>query len=157
MWFLVIVAGIVIVIAAGLLAGPARRAGHPALGGFSESAGLPVLGASIFIALGLAHHDAAGTLAWLVLAYAAGMGIISVAGNLSERARRAGHPALGNFTELASLPVSVASLWVALGLALRQADWTTPAWFLLVYAVCAVWRTLRQRRNNARPPVEPLT
>lgn len=38
MWFLVIVAGIVIVIAAGLLAGPARRAGHPALGNFTESA-----------------------------------------------------------------------------------------------------------------------
>ena len=48
MWFLVIVAGIVIVIAAGLLAGPARRAGHPALGNFTESAGLPVLGAYYF-------------------------------------------------------------------------------------------------------------
>ena len=154
MWFLVIVAGIVIVIAAGLLAGPARRAGHPALGSFTESATLPVVGASIFIALGLAHHDDAWTLAWLVLAYAAGMGIINVTGNLSERAHCAGHPALGSFTEWASLPVSAASIWFALELALRQVDWTAPAWFLLVYAACTVWRTLRQRRNNARPPAE---
>jgi len=91
------------------------------------------------------------------LVIVAGIVIVIAAGLLAGPARRAGHPALGNFTELASLPVSVASLWVALGLALRQVDWTTPAWFLLVYAVCAVWRTLRQRRNNARPPVEPLT
>ena len=82
------------------------------------------------------------------------MGIINVSGNLSERARRAGHPALGSFAEWASLPLSVAALWDALGLALGQADWTTPAGFLLVYAGYAVWRTLRQRRNNARPPVE---
>ena len=55
---------------------------------------------------------------------------------------------------LRALPVATAALWVALGLALRQGDWTTPAWFLLVYAGYAVWRTLRQRRNNARPPLE---
>ncbi len=91
------------------------------------------------------------------LVIVAGIVIVIVAGNLSERARRAGRPALGSFVDWASLPVSVAALWDALGLALGQADWTTPAGFLLVYAGYAVWRTLRQRRNNARPPVEPLT
>ena len=101
-----------------------------------------------------------GTLAWLVLAYAAGMGIISVAGNLAGHARRAGHPALGNFTEWASLPVSVASLSGRLGTSPapgRLDDPPASLEFLLVYAVCAVWRNLRQRRKNARPPVEPLT
>ena len=132
----------------------ARRAGHPGPSNFTESATLPLLGASIFIALGLAHHDDTWTLAWLVLTYAAGMGIINVTGDLSERARRAGRPALGSFAEWASLPVSVAALWVALGLALGHGDWTAPAAFLLFYAVYSVWRTLRQRRNNARPPVE---
>jgi len=154
MWFLVIVAGIVIVIVAGLLGGRARRPGHPAPSNFTESAALPVLGASIFIALGLAHHDDAWTLTWLVLAYSAGMGITGGTGKLAERARRAGRPALGGFAEWASLPVSVAALWAAVGLALGQGDWTAPAWFLLVYAVYSVWRALRQRRNNARPTVE---
>jgi hypothetical protein len=154
MWFLAIVAGIVIVVVAGLLGGRARRAGQPALSNFTESATLPVLGASIFIALGLAHHDDVWTLAWLVLAYSAGTGITSVTGKLAERARRGGRPALGSFAEWASLPVSVAALWVALELALGQGDWTAPAGFLLFYAVYSVWRTLRQRRNNARPPVE---
>ena len=88
------------------------------------------------------------------LVIVAGIVIVIVAGLLSERARRAGQPALGSFVEWASLPVSAASIWFALELALRQVDWTTPAWFLLVYAACAVWRTLRQRRNNARPPLE---
>ena len=149
MWFLAIVVGIVIVIAAGFLAGRARRAGHPALGGFAESTHLPVLGASIFITLGLAHHDSAWTLAWLVLACATGIVIVIVAGFLAGRARRAGHPALGGFTEWASFPVSVAFLWVALGLALRGVNWTTLAVFLLVYASCAVGRILRHRRDNA--------
>jgi hypothetical protein len=153
MWFLAIAAGIVIAIVAGLLAGPARSAGHPALGGFFESVPLPVLGAAIFAALGLARHDSAWTLAWLALTYAAWIMTITMAGTLAGRARRAGHLALGSFTESASLPVSVALLWVALGLALHDADWTTLAWqclaFLLVYAACRVWRTLRLRRNNA--------
>jgi hypothetical protein len=150
MWFLAIVAGILFVIAAGLLAGRARRAGHPALVGFAESASVPVLGASIFIAFGLAAHDTAWTLAWVVLTYAAGMAIISVAGSLAGRARRAGHPALGSFTDSASLPLSAAFFWVALGLALHHhIDWTTPAVFLLACPAWAVWRALRHRRNNA--------
>ena len=149
MWFLAIVAGIVIVIVAGFLAGRARRAGHPALGGFAESTHLPVLGASIFIALGLAHHDAAWTLNWLLLAYAAGIVIVSAAGSLAGRARRAGHPALGGFTEWASFPVSVAFIWVALGLALHGVNWAILAVLLLGYAACAVGRILRHDRNNA--------
>ena len=149
MWFLAIAAGIVIVVVAGFLAGRARRAGHPALGGFAESISLPVLGGSVFIALGLARHDAAWTLAWVLLTYAAGMTSITVAGLLARRARRAGHPVRGSFTESASLPVSVAFLWVALGLALHDVDWTTLAVFPLVYAVWAVRRTLRHRRSNA--------
>jgi hypothetical protein len=153
MWFLAIAAGIVIAFVAGLLAGPARRAGHPALGSFAESVPLPVLGASIFAALGLAHHDDAWTLAWLALTYAAWIMTISVAGTLAGRARRTGRLILGSFTESASFPVSVALLWVALGLALHDVNWTTLAWqclaFLLVYTVLRVWRTLRHRRNNA--------
>jgi hypothetical protein len=153
MWFLAIAAGIVIAIVAGLLAGPARRSGHPALGSFAESVPLPVLGSSIFAALGLARHDSAWTLAWLALTYAAWIMTTSMAGPLAGRARRAGHLTLGSFTESASLPVSVAFLWVALGLALHDVDWTTLAWqclaLLLVYAACRVWRTLRHRRNNA--------
>jgi hypothetical protein len=148
MWFLAIAAGIVIVIMAGFLASYARRADHPALGSFAESVPIPVLGASIFVALGLGHHDAAWTLAWVVLTYAAGIMSISVSGSLAERARRAGHPALGSFTESASFPVSMTSFWVALGLALHHVDWTTVAVFPLVYAAVAVWRTLRRRRNN---------
>ena len=78
------------------------------------------------------------------LAIAAGMVIAIVAGLLAGLARRAGHLALGSFTESASLPVSVALLWVALGLALHDVNWTTLAWqcpaFLLVYAACGVWR-----------------
>jgi hypothetical protein len=151
MWFLAIAAGIVIVIVAGLLAGRARRAGHPALGSFAESTHLPVLGASIFIAVGLAQHDTAWTLAWLLLVYAAGIMITSVAGSLAERARRAGHPALGSFTKSASFPVSVASLWVAWGLALHHVDWTALAVFPLVYAVCAVWRYGIAKRRDKFP------
>jgi hypothetical protein len=154
MWFLAIAAGIVIVIVAALLAERARRAGHPALGSFAESTHLPVLGASIFIAVGLAQRDTAWTLAWLLLVYAAGIMITSVARSLAERARRAGHPTLGSFTGSASFLVSVASLWVAWGLALHHVDWTALAGFPLGYAVCAVWRTLRHRRKNAHPPVE---
>jgi hypothetical protein len=146
MWFLAIVAGIMIVIMAGFLAGRARRAGHPALGSFAESTHLPVLGASIFIALGLAQHDAARTLAGLLLVYAAGYVIIIAAENL---AGRAGRPALGRFARAASLPVFGASIFIAWGLAFHHVDWMTLAWFLLIYAVLAVWRTLRQRRNNA--------
>jgi len=56
------------------------------------------------------------------------MVIVIVAGRLAGLARRTGHPALGSFTQWASLPVSAASPWVA-----------------------------RQHRSNARPPVEPLT
>ena len=150
MWFLAIVAGIVFVIAAGLLAGRARRTGHPALVGFAESASVPVLGASIFVAVGLAAHDTAWTLGWVVLTYAGGMAVISVAGNLARRARRAGHPALGSFTDSASFPVSAAFFWAALGLALHHhLDWTTPAVFLLACLAWTVWRALRHRRNNA--------
>jgi hypothetical protein len=153
MWFLAIAAGIVIAIVAGTLAGRARRTGHPALGGFAESVPLPVLGASIFAALGLAHHDDAWTPAWLALTYAAWIMTTSMAGPLAGRARRAGHLTLGSITESASLPLSVAFLWVALGLALHDVNWTTLAWrcpaFLLVYAACRVWRTRRHRRNNA--------
>jgi hypothetical protein len=153
MWFLVIVAGNVLLIAAWTQAERVRRTGHPALASFTESAILPVFGASILVALGLAAHDAAWTLAWVLLAYAAGIMIISVAGRLAERVRRAGHPALGSFTESAGLPVSVAFLWVALELALHDAVWTAMAWqiltFLLVYAVFAVRRSLRRRRNTA--------
>ena len=156
MWFLAIVAGIVFVIAAALLAGRARRAGHPALVGFAESASLPVLGASIFIALGLAAHDTARTLAWVVLTYAAGMAIIGEAWILARRARRAGHPGLGSFIDSASLPASVAFLWVTLELALHHhVDWTSPAVFLLACtAWTVVWRTIRHRRNNAPQPVK---
>ena len=46
MWFLVIVAGIVIVIVTGNLSERARRAGQPALGSFVERASLPVSAAS---------------------------------------------------------------------------------------------------------------
>jgi hypothetical protein len=149
MWFLVISAGIVIAVVAGLLAGPARRAGHPALGGFAESAPLPAVGASVFIALGLAHHDSPWTLAWLVLAYTAWIMITSRTGNLAGRARRAGHPALGGFIDSASFPVSVAFLWVVLGLALNHVDWISLAAIPLGYAVWAVPRILRRRRGNA--------
>jgi hypothetical protein len=87
--------------------------------------------------------------------------LVIVAGNVlliaawtqAERVRRTGHPALGSFTESAGLPVSVAFLWVALELALHDAVWTAMAWqiltFLLVYAVFAVRRSLRRRRNTA--------
>jgi hypothetical protein len=90
---------------------------------------------------------------WFI-AIAAGIVIVIVAGLLAGRARRAGHPALGSFTKSASFSVSVASLWVAWGLALHHVDWTALAVFPLVYAVCAVRRALRHRRNNARPPVQ---
>ena len=149
MWFLAIAAGVVIAIVAGLLAGPARRAGHPALGGFAASAPLPVLGAAVFLALGLAHHDGAWTLAWLVLSYAAWIVISSRTGNLAGRARRAGRPALGGFIDSASFPVSVACLWVTLGLALQHVNWAVLAGIPLGYAVWAVQRTLRRRRGNA--------
>jgi len=149
MWFFVIIAGIVVVIVAGLLAGPARRAGHPALGSFAESVPLPVIGASVFIALGLIHRDSTWTLAWLVLAYVAAIMLISAAGSLAGRARRAGHPAWANFTESASFPLSVVCLWVALGLALHDLDWTTLAVIPVVYAAWAVRRALRHRRSNA--------
>ena len=53
---------------------------------------------------------------------------VIAAGLLAGRARRAGHPALGSFTDSASLPVSAAFFWAALGLALHHhLDWTTPA------------------------------
>jgi hypothetical protein len=45
---------------------------------------VPVLGTSIFVALGLAAHDTAWTLAWVVLVYAAGMAMISVAESPAE-------------------------------------------------------------------------
>lgn len=83
------------------------------------------------------------------LATAAGIVIFIVAGLLAGRVRRAGHPALGSFTESACWPVFGASIWVAWGLALHDVYWTTLAGLLLVYAVWAVWRTLRHRRNNA--------
>jgi hypothetical protein len=83
------------------------------------------------------------------LAIAAGIVIVVGAGLLAGPARRAGHPALGRFIESASLPVSLASFWVAWGLALRDVDWTTLALFPLGYAVWAVRRILRRRRNNA--------
>ena len=149
MWFLALVAGIVIFIGAGFLGGRARRAGHPALAGFAESVPLPVLGASIFIALGLGKHDTAWTLALVVLAYAAGSIVIGVSGGLAERARRAGRPALGRFAESASFPVSLAFYWVAFGLALRNLDWVTLAGLPLGYALIGIWRTLRRRRNKA--------
>jgi hypothetical protein len=145
MWFFVIMAGIVIVIAAGLLAGPARRAGRPALSSFAESVPLPVIGASVFIALALIDRDSAWTLSWLILAYAAGIMVISAAGSLAGRARRAGHPAWGGFTESASFPLSVVCLWVALGLALHGVDWTTLAVIPVVYAAWAVRRALMER------------
>jgi hypothetical protein len=148
MWFFAIVAGVVIVIMTGLLAGRARRAGRPALGSFAERAGLPVLGASIFIALGLAQHDAAWTLAGLLLVYAAGYMTSSVAENLAGRARRAGRPALGGLARAAGLPVFGASIFIAFGLALHHVDWMTLALLLLVYAVYAIWHTLRHRRTN---------
>jgi len=148
MWFLAIAAGVVIAIVAGLLAGPARRAGHPALGGFAASAPLPVLGAAVFLALGLAHHDAPWTLALLVLTYAAWVLITGMSGLLAGRARRAGHPALGGFAESVSFPVSVACLWLALGLALDHVNWAILAGIPLGYAVWAVQRTLRRRRRG---------
>jgi hypothetical protein len=74
-------------------------------------------------------------------------------GLLAGPARRAGHLTLGIFTESESFPVSWAFLWVDLGLALHDVDWTTLARqclaFLVVYTACRVWRTLRHRRNNA--------
>ena len=148
MWFLAIAAGVVIAIVAGLLAGPARRAGHPALGGFAESVPLPVLGAAVFLALGLAHHDAPWTLAWLVLSYAAWVLITGMSGNLAGRARGAGRPALGGFIESVSFPVSVAFFWVALGLALHHVNWAVLAGIPLGYAVWAVQRTVRRRRRG---------
>jgi hypothetical protein len=83
------------------------------------------------------------------LAIVAGIVIVIMAGFLAGRARRSGHPALGSFTESAGFPVSLAFIWVALGLALNDVDWTTLAVIPLVYAVWAVRRTLRRRRNNA--------
>jgi hypothetical protein len=149
MWFLAIAAGVVIAVAVGLLAGPARRAGHQALGGFAASVPLPALGASVLIALGLAHHDGTWTLAWLVLTYAAWILITSMSGNLAGRVRRAGHPALGRIAESAGFPVSVALLWVVLGLALNNVDWIALAALPLGYVGCAFLRTLlRRRRGN---------
>lgn len=149
MWFVAIAAGVVIAIAVGLLAGPARRAGRQVLGDFAASAPLPVLGAAVFLALGLAHHDGAWTLAWLVLTSAAWILITSMSGNLAGRARRAGRPALGGFAESVSFPASIACLWVALGLALHHVNWANLAGIPLGYAVWAVQRTLRRRRGNA--------
>jgi hypothetical protein len=60
MWFLAIAAGIVILIVALTQAERMRRAGHPALASFIESAFLPVFLACIFVALGLAAHDPVG-------------------------------------------------------------------------------------------------
>jgi hypothetical protein len=64
---------------------------------------------------------------------------------------RTSRPAPG--TGSASFPVSWAFLWVDLGLALHDVDWTTLTRqclaFLVVYTACRVWRTLRHRRNNA--------
>lgn len=150
MWFYSIAAGIVIAAVAAVLAGRAHGAGHPALGGFAESVPLPVLGASVLVALGLAHHDAAWTVAWILLSYAAGLVVTSVAAPLARRAGRAGHPGAGSFTESASLPVSVAFFLVALGLALGRVDWTTLVGFPLAYAAWAIWHTLRRRRSNAQ-------
>ena len=110
---------------------------------------MPAVGASVFIALALAHHDAPWTLAWVILMYAAWIIILGRTGNLAGRARRAGHPALGGFIESASFPVSVAFLWVAWGLALHHVDWTSVAAIPLGYAVWAAWRTLRRRRGSA--------
>jgi len=149
MWFFVIATGVVISVVASLLAGRARPASHPALGSLAGSISLPVLGACVFTALGLARHDAAWTLAWVLLTYAAGMISITVAENLAGRARRAGHPVLGSFTLSASSPIAMAFFWVALGLALHHVDWTTPAVFPLAYAAWAVRRALQHRRNNA--------
>jgi hypothetical protein len=84
------------------------------------------------------------------LAIVAGIVFVIAAGLLAGRARRAGHPALGSFTDSASLPVSAAFFWAALGLALHHhLDWTTPAVFLLACLAWTVWRALRHRRNNA--------
>ena len=83
------------------------------------------------------------------LVIAAGIVIAIVAALLAGRARRAGHPALGGFIDSASFPVSVAFLWVVLGLALNHVDWTFLAAIPLGYAVWAVLRTLRRRRDNA--------
>ena len=70
MWFLAIAAGIVIAIVAGLLVGPARRAGHLTLGSFTESASFPVSVAFLWVAWGLALHDVDWTtLAWQGLAF----------------------------------------------------------------------------------------
>ena len=149
MWFLAIVAGIVIFIVAGFLGGWARRTGHPALAGFAEAVPVPVFGACIFIAVGLGKHDTAWTLALVILAYAAGSMVFSVSQGLAERARRAGHPAVGRFAESASFPVSLAFYWVAFGLALRNLDWVTLAGLPLGYALIGIWRSLRRRRNKA--------
>ena len=82
-------------------------------------------------------------------AIVAGVVIVIMTGLLAGRARRAGHPALGGFIDSASFPVSLAFLWVVLGLALNHVDWTFLAGIPLGYAVWAVLRTLRFRRGNA--------
>jgi hypothetical protein len=51
------------------------------------------------------------------LAIAAGTVILIAALTPARRMRRAGRPATGKFTVSASLPLSAAALWIALGLA----------------------------------------
>jgi hypothetical protein len=81
-------------------------------------------------------------------AIVAGVVIVIMTGLLAGRARRAGRPALGGLARAAGLPVFGASIFIAFGLALHHVDWMTLALLLLVYAVYAIWHTLRHRRTN---------
>jgi hypothetical protein len=65
MWPLAIIAGIVCNVVGLLLAERSSRAGRPALSRLIQLTRWPVLAASIVVAVGLARHGAAWTLAWL--------------------------------------------------------------------------------------------
>ena len=93
MWPLAIIAGIAGNVGGLLLAERSSRAGRPALGRFIQLARWPLLAASVAVAVGLARHGAAWTLAWLALGII-GVGLAGqaafLAGYTARRLYRAG-------------------------------------------------------------------
>lgn len=93
MWPLAIIAGIACNVVGLLLAERSSRAGRTALSRLIQLARWPVLAASIVVAVGLARHGAAWTLAWLALGII-GVGLAGqaafLAGFTARKLNRAG-------------------------------------------------------------------